>query len=173
MEIDITRFFESADPFEFSASRAERGQNAGPETWANAKQEGADAPLLTTPEQMQALRDHVKEFGAWDAEEIAAWDDIECNALFIQMVSSAMREADLDSGEPDWEAYEAMLGGKDNPIMGEALPPLALGQVWRTLGRWIDLRNESSAPQTGQEKGIYSGSIYRGSDERIYYYLGS
>lgn len=44
-----------------------------------------------------------------------------------------------------------MLGGKDNPIMGEALPPLALGQVWRTLGRWIDLRNESNAPQTGQE----------------------
>lgn len=132
MEIDITSFFESANSFEFSASHAERGRNAGPETWANAKQEGADAPLLTTPEQMQALRDHVKEFGAWDAEEIAAWGDIECNALFIQMVSGDMREGGLDSGEPDWEAYEA-----------------------------------------GQEKGTYSGSIYRGSDERIYYDLGS
>ena len=30
MEIDITEFFNSAEPYEFSASRAERGPNAGP-----------------------------------------------------------------------------------------------------------------------------------------------
>ena len=39
MEIDITAFFENADPFEFSHSRAEGGANAGPQTWANAKEE--------------------------------------------------------------------------------------------------------------------------------------
>lgn len=108
MEIDITSFFETADPFEYSASRAERGQNAGPETWANAKQHGADAPLLTTEKQLNALRSYVKDFGAWGAEEIAAWGATECNALFIQLVSGDMRDGNLDNepDDADWRKYE-------------------------------------------------------------------
>ena len=102
MEIDITAFFENADPFEFSHSRAEGGANAGPQTWANAKEEAQRSPLLTTPEQLDALRSYVREFGAWSEEEIAAWGPIECNALFIQLISG-----DLDREEPDWDAYEA------------------------------------------------------------------
>ena len=77
MEIDVTAFFENADPFEFSHSRAEGGANAGPQTWANAKEEAQRSPLLTTPEQLDALRSYV----------IAAWSPIECNALFIQLIS--------------------------------------------------------------------------------------
>ena len=73
MEIDITRFVTEADPYEFSASIAERGDNAGPETWRNAVAEGESSPLLTTPEQLDALRAYMKGFGAWDDEEIAAW----------------------------------------------------------------------------------------------------
>lgn len=109
MEIDITSFFKSADPFEFSASRAERGQNAGPETWANAKREASESPLLTTPEQLEALRDHMRDFGAWEDEEIAAWDADNCNALFVQLVSGDMREAGLDNDpdDADWEDYHA------------------------------------------------------------------
>ena len=103
MEIDITAFFENADPFEFSHSRA----NAGPQTWANAKEEAQRSPLLTTPEQLDALRSYVREFGAWSEEEIAAWGPIECNALFIQLISGDMREGNLDREEPDWDAYEA------------------------------------------------------------------
>ena len=108
MEIKITSFFEKADAFEFSASVAERGENAGAETWNNAKMQGAFAPLLKTPEEIEALRRYVKDFGAWTEEEIAAWDEIECNALFIQLVSGDMREGELDN-EPnndDWRAYE-------------------------------------------------------------------
>ena len=111
MEIDITRFFNEADPFEFSASRAERGQNAGPETWANAKVEGAASPLLTTHAQLAALRRYVKDFGAWNEEEIAAWDDAECNALFIRLVSGDMRDAGAEGvtvDDFDWGAYEEM-----------------------------------------------------------------
>ena len=111
MEIAITRFFNEADPFEFSASRAERGQNAGPETWANAKVEGAASPLLTTPAQLNALRSYVKEFGAWSEEEIAAWGATECNALFIQLIAGDMREASAEGvtvEEFDWTAYEEM-----------------------------------------------------------------
>ena len=92
MEIDITNFFNNAEPFDFSASVAERGENAGRDTWNNAKREGAASPLLTTPEQLDALRSYVKGFGAWDDDEIAAWDDAECNALFIQLISGDMRE---------------------------------------------------------------------------------
>ena len=40
-EINVTALVTEGEMFEFSASRAERGQNAGPETWANAKAEAA------------------------------------------------------------------------------------------------------------------------------------
>ena len=107
MEIDITRFFHEANAFEFSASRAERGQNAGAETWANAKEEGARAPLLSTPDEIEALRKYVKDFGAWSEEEIAAWDDVECNALFIQLISGDIRETGMFAGDSfDWEQYD-------------------------------------------------------------------
>jgi hypothetical protein len=106
VEIDITDFFESTDPFEYSASQAERGKNAGPETWANAM---AYRPaLLTTDETIDALRAYVKDFGAWEAEEIAAWDATHCNALFIQLVSGDMREGGLEGelDDSDWRRYE-------------------------------------------------------------------
>lgn len=111
MEIDITDFVNNADPFEFSASVAERGKNAGRETWANAKRDAAATPLLTTPEQLDALRDHARGFGAWDGEEIAAWSDDECSALFIQMISGDMREAGMDLADFDWEEYEERANG--------------------------------------------------------------
>ena len=63
MEIDITAFFKNSDPWQFSASKAEIGQNAGSITWNNAKQEASESPLLTTEEQLQALRDHVQGMG--------------------------------------------------------------------------------------------------------------
>jgi hypothetical protein len=106
MEIDITQFFADADPFEFSASRAERGQNAGPETWANALEEAKGAPMLKTEDELAAFRSYVEDFGAWSTEEIVAWSPTECNALFVQMVSGDIREADLDQEKPDWIAYE-------------------------------------------------------------------
>ena len=135
MEIDITSFFESADAFEFSASRAERGQNAGPETWANALEEGASSPLLTTEAQLEALRSHMRGYGAWEKSEIEAWSPTECNALFIQLISGDMRESGLDQIEIDDD------------------------KAWRDY-------------EKGAEDGRYSGSIYRGDDGRVYYYLG-
>lgn len=108
MEINITRFFEEAEPFEFSRSIAEAGKDAGPTSWKNALEEGARAPLLSTPEELDVLRDYVRGFGAWSPEEISAWSADECNALFIQLVSGDMREGGLDSDpdESDWKEYE-------------------------------------------------------------------
>lgn len=132
MDINITRFFREADPFEFSASRAERGQNAGAETWANAKREGEESPLLTTPEQIDALRDYVKDFGAWSDEEIAAWSDTECNALFIQLVSGDIREAGLDTDSPDWAQYQK--DSEKGRIAGN-LYPGDDGEVYYSISR--------------------------------------
>lgn len=110
MEIEITRFVETAEPFEFSASRAERGVNAGPETWANAVGEAEVRPLLTTNAELDALRAWAAGFGAWEREEIAAWSPAECNALLIQFLSGDMREAESlapgdGPGGIDWNAY--------------------------------------------------------------------
>lgn len=103
MEINITSLLEE-DLFQFSRSRMEGGENAGRNTWNAAKEAGTDSPILTTPEELQALRDYVKGFGAWDAEEIAGWDDTECNALFLQLIAGDVRGAGWDSLEDaEWD----------------------------------------------------------------------
>lgn len=110
MEIDISRLFHSDDyaPMDYSASAAEIGKNAGSITWNAARLHANDyGPMLVTPEHLDAFRDHVKGFGAWDEEEISEWSDNECNALFLQMVSGDIREAGLDTNNPDWEEYYA------------------------------------------------------------------
>lgn len=109
MEIDISRLFNPGEfaPRDYSASVAEIGENAGRATWQAACNDSAEFMLLDTDEKREAMRDHVRGFGAWDADEIAAWSDLELNALFLQMVAGDMREADLDTDAPDWDAYEA------------------------------------------------------------------
>lgn len=135
MEIDITSFFHNAEPFEFSASVAERGQNAGRDTWRNAVAEGSSAPLLTTEAQLDALRQWAKESGGWDAEERAAWSDAECNALFIQLISGDMREIENlcmgDDGEIDWKEAEKL---SSEGTIGGRLYPGKSGKIWYYLG---------------------------------------
>ena len=121
MEINITQFVTNADPFEFSASEAERGPNAGRDTWNNAKVVGAKDLILTTPEQLDALRDYMRGFGAWKDDEIDGWSEAECNAMFIQEISARMREAGMDEvflEDFDWVEYEerVMAGEISGPI---------------------------------------------------------
>ena len=56
-EINVTRFFRTAEPSDYSASVAELGTNAGRITWGNATREAAESPLLTTEEEIEAMRD--------------------------------------------------------------------------------------------------------------------
>src|ERR1019366_2877227 len=143
MEINITSFFGNCDPFEFSASRAERGANAGAETWRNAVKEGADCPLLKTEEELQALRDHMRGFGAWDNDEIAAWSAAECNALLLQMISGDMREAGLDTDEPDWEAYESD-ENESNPVPAFGIFAFPRGKMRRQRSHATSWRKQKS-----------------------------
>lgn len=88
--VDVTRLLIDADPFDFSASIAERGKNAGPETWANAKAEATERPL--TIDDREGVKEFFAGFGAWEREEIAAWTDAELDALVLQYASGDLRE---------------------------------------------------------------------------------
>ena len=98
MYINITHLLET-DLFPFSHSRAEGGENAGRETWDAALI--GPRPLLTTPEEFEALRDFAESTGGWDEEEVTSWDENECQALFLQFVAGDVREcpASLDGIE--------------------------------------------------------------------------
>jgi len=105
MEIDITDFFTTEYPGDYSNSVANLGQDAAKITW-NAAME-CDHNLIDTDDKRAALRAHVAGLGAWDSEEIAEWTDQECNALFIQLVSGDMQESPMDDNW-DWDDYEQL-----------------------------------------------------------------
>lgn len=112
MEIDVTTLATEGEMIDFSASIAERGQNAGPETWANAMAEAGERPILTE-DQLPDFRDYMRGFGGWEDEEIDAWNITECNALFTQLVAGDLREAqELCHGDGpggvDWDAYRKL-----------------------------------------------------------------
>lgn len=110
MEIDVTPLLEK-ELMRFSSSIVESGdENIAVKTW-NAAIEQAETLKLLNQGAINAFKKYVKEFGAWDAEEIASWTDIECNALFIQLVSGDLREAlDLFPAKNgygiNWREYE-------------------------------------------------------------------
>lgn len=111
-ELEISRLIGSDNfvPFDLSNNRATLGDNAGPLTW-NASLEAARSivpPILDTDERREAFRDFVREAGAWSDEEIAAWDDVELNALCLQWIAGDIREAfgDAEPSEWDWDEYQ-------------------------------------------------------------------
>jgi hypothetical protein len=140
MEINITHLMtdEAFAPSEYFGSVAERGANAGRETWANAVEYAADAPLLTLElcsgykiETLDDIHRHAREyfaeFGAWDADEIATWSVDELNAIVLQLISGDIRERAAFADDPDDLAeYEENHGGHiyqcdiaDNPEFGQ------------------------------------------------------
>lgn len=112
MEINITQFYNEANPANYSASVVELGQDAGIITWQAAKE--ADFMLLDTAEKLEAMRAWARSSGGWNEAEIAAWPDVELNALFIQLVSGDMREMVGTS----WEEYEANENGGHSLFRG-------------------------------------------------------
>ena len=108
MELNITEAFNAIAPRDYSASVAEIGANAGPDTWRAAVEDSPEYMLLDTGDKREAFKAHIRGFGAWDEEEIAAWSDVELNALFLQMIAGDMREADLRAGmtAEEWQAYQ-------------------------------------------------------------------
>lgn len=123
MEINITQFYNDANPATYSASVVELGDNAGRITWDNAVQRSAlGSMLLDTPEKLEATRAWARATGAWESAWVNAWNDVELNALFIQLVSGDMREKDGMS----WEEYQD--SGQVSGALFEAD-----GQIYYTL----------------------------------------
>jgi hypothetical protein len=131
MEIDITEFFNTAAPRDYSASMAELGCNAGRITWDHAIEDAPAYNMLDTEDKLSEFKAWIKGFGAWEDAEIKKWDAVYCNALFLQFISGDMREAGLDVPVPDWGRYE----------------------------------NEAEA-------GIVPSRIFKGTDGKIYFYIG-
>jgi len=105
MELNITKFYNETAPMDYSASVAEIGNNAGVDTWRAACEDSPDYMILDTDEKREAMREHVRGFGAWTDEEINAWSDIELNALLLQMIAGDIRESVLDDDRSAWPEY--------------------------------------------------------------------
>lgn len=122
MEINITAFFKNANPSAYSASIAERGDNAAAETWQAAIEATNEYPLLKTEEELAAFREYAAEFGAWDEEDISKWTATECNALLLQMISGDMRGVGMDADNWVWGTYEDLCaegGCPSNIFLGD------------------------------------------------------
>ncbi len=108
MELNITAYSTNdLTPKDFSASRAEIGDNAGRDTWNAAMEESEDLTLLKTSEEIEALKADVISMGM-EEEEIQALSNQETNALFLQVISGDIRECSeyLEQSPIDWEGYE-------------------------------------------------------------------
>lgn len=129
MELNITEFYNTAGMIDYSASVAEIGANAGKDTWEAACTDSNDYMILDDEEKREAFRQYVKGFGAWDDSEIAAWSDVELNALLLQMVAGDVRESCLGDG-CTWEEYQTQ--SEQGQVSGRLFPND--GQVYYYIG---------------------------------------
>jgi hypothetical protein len=93
LELNITRYFANGDndPYYMSGSVANLGSNAGKLTWNNSLA-ASDGELLTTEESLQAVREWLKSFGAWDDAEIESYTAQELEAFVLQDAASGINE---------------------------------------------------------------------------------
>lgn len=131
-ELDMT-FLLDLDPRELSGSIAERGENAGPETWANAVQ--AAPGLKLDASGAEDVRKWAAGFGAWEEEEIAAWSTDECAALVLQYCAGDLRE--LQALAPG-EGPGGVNWGKAEELAQEGTISNTLYASGERLFAWID-----------------------------------
>ena len=130
MELNITAFYNNTYPSDYSASVAEIGASAGPDTWRAACEDSPDYMILDDDDKLQAMREHMRGFGAWSDEEIAARTDAELNALLIQMIAGDIRESCLSDGGTWAEYYEQ---GEQGIVSGSLFSD-DNGQVYYMIG---------------------------------------
>jgi hypothetical protein len=109
MELDVTHMVKDCDDMpNLSGSVAELGQDASKITWRNSIEYAKANPLLATEDARDEARAWLKDFGAWEAEEIAGWSDTELNALVVQFIAGDIREMEhYDSEDEFREACES------------------------------------------------------------------
>lgn len=129
MEINITRFFVDDDHAEYSGSIMERGLNAGPETWANAKERASREPhLLNTDAERAQWRQDLIAMGFSEGEETTT-DPLELEALLIQYIAGDIRESGITENSMDeFAAWEERSDGGGRMFRGDD------GEVYYCLG---------------------------------------
>lgn len=185
MEINITHLL-NTDLYEFAHSRAEGGENAGPDTWKAAL--NGPRPLLNSPEEFEAFRDYVNGFGAWDAEEIAAWDENECQALFLQFIAGDVREcpAILEGIEFEerWPGMWYFQTPKDKENDMEDGPHDSRSEAYRAASSELVGFNQTRHAESLEEidwpeyeirasKGHISSRLFRSDSGEVFYSLSN
>lgn len=104
MQLNISSFIVTVTPRELSSSVAESGTCAGALAWSASCKASIHHPLLTNDGEREAFRVWVEQSGGWTNEEIAAWSDLELNALLLQWIAGDLREMGIDDDTSgiDW-----------------------------------------------------------------------
>lgn len=95
IEANVSRMFESVEPWDCSNNAFNLGQNVGQLTWRAALSvaDNAESWLLSDRDRtVEGTREWARESGGWSREEIAAWTDRECLALFVQNIAGELRD---------------------------------------------------------------------------------
>jgi len=175
MDIDITSLSD-LDAFPLSHSQAEGGPTAGRDSWNASLEQVNETALLDTPEKLDAFREWVADFGAWDEDERNAWTPQECNALFLQWIAGDIRQApgkhsdrftftERQPGEwfreddtHEWGPYatrsEAYQDTEEREPRAETLEDID----------WLEYEAQAS-------EGQISSNLFRADDGRIYFSL--
>ncbi len=181
MEIELTSLLDLR-AFDLSHSQMEGGPNAGPQSWDAAKEQADETALLDTPEKLEAFRDWVRPSGGWDKEEIDAWGDQECNALFLQWVAGDVRQCPATLENVSFEEYRPgewwydVLdeSGNDNEEFG---PFATRSEAYRNHTGGQGHAAESLDEIDWQEyevqasKGHISSNLFRADDGTVYFSL--
>jgi hypothetical protein len=172
--------------FEFSHSRAEGGQNAGPDTW-NAALKGP-RPLLKTEEEREAFHEFIAETGAWSAEERAHWTDNEGDALFLQFIAGDVRECPAILEEIEFEERGAGMWyfqtPKDKENDMEDGPHDSRSEAYRVASSELVGYNQTRRAESLDEidwpeyeiqasEGRISGRLYRSDSGEVFYSLSN
>ena len=138
-EINITALLANPDfcPSDFSASIAEIGNNAGPDTWRACVQWVADSPIVS-PDELDSVRYYMRSSGGWNSDEISAMRDNELQALALQFIAGDLRKAfRLRFGVVpaeivlDWATYQQ---GSESGRWNSTFYRDDSGQVFATIG---------------------------------------
>ena len=138
LELDITDFFNSECPSDYSASRAEIGHNAAMGTFQASLEAAQGYDFIKGDiEAREAIQNHFKAYGSWE-DDIESLPDIELNAVLIQDISASIREYLSDFGANtaywwDWNEYQELAeqGSVSGRLFGG--PTSTDGRIYFTL----------------------------------------
>jgi hypothetical protein len=104
MELNISHMMQDADDMPtLSGSQAELGKDAGKITWGNSLAYAEQHRLLTDEDMRDKAKAYFKGFGAWSAEEIAAWSDLHLDAMVTQYIAGNIREMEHFDSEEEYQ----------------------------------------------------------------------